>query len=139
MDSISRFLDNNRALGLTLLRVATGLLLFQAGYVKIFVKGFGGLGQQFAQMGFVIPEVVGPFIGLLELIGGAALVLGIWTRYLGVVFTIEFIVAAYWVAVHFHRGLPGARLEILIAAAALALATNGAGAFNLGNLLKKGN
>ena len=139
MDRLTAGLERNRAYGLTLLRVVTGLILFFAGYGKVFKLGFSGLITQFDKMGFILPQVVGPFIGLLELIGGAALVLGVWSRYLGVIFAIQFVVATYAKLVMWNKDLASARIDILLVVVCLVIATSGAGALNLGDLLKRGN
>ena len=89
-------------------------------------------------MGFILPQVAGPFVGLLEVAGGALLTVGLFTRYLGLIFAVEFAVATYTVAVMLGKGMEGARLPFLVMIVMLTLATNGGGALNLGTLLKKG-
>lgn len=75
-----------------ILRLATGLVLVDAGYLKIF-KGDLARGTM-GKYGVPIPEISGPFISFLEFFGGIALVVGFLTRYLGIIFAVEFIVAA---------------------------------------------
>jgi len=128
----------NAAIGLTLLRVTAGLILLQAGYAKVFIQGFGGTIQQFKMMGVFLAQVTGPFVAALELVGGAALVLGIWPRYLGGAFSIQFVVATYVKVVLLRTGWEAARIDLLLVAAGVVLLTQGGGAFGLGELLKKG-
>ena len=131
--------SKNASYGLTLLRVVTGLILLQAGYSKVFIYGFDATAQSFRGMGMFLPQITGPFVALLELVGGAALTLGIWPRYLGGLFAAQFVVATYAKVFMWNKGLMSARIDILLIAVCLLLATNGAGALNLGQLLKKGN
>jgi putative oxidoreductase len=138
MDRLSAALDNYKASGLGLLRVMAALIIFQAGYTKIFVWGMSATAGNFQKMGLILPQVVGPFIGVLELAGGALLTLGLFTRYLGLIFAVEFGVAAYMVAVVMGRGTDAARLPFLLVIVMLALATNGGGALNLGTMLRRG-
>ncbi len=131
-------LDRSSAYGVALLRIVTGLILLQAGYNKVFNIGFGPLTQNFEKMGMFLPQLTGPFVGLLELIGGGALVIGVLTRYLGVIFAIQFVIATYAKVALMHTGWGAARIDILLVVIGLFLASNGGGALNLGNLLKKG-
>ncbi|MCH7493229.1 hypothetical protein IIA16_00740, partial [bacterium] len=68
--------------------------------------------------------------------GGAALTLGLCTRWLGLVFAAQFCVGTYAVAVGAGKGVGGASLEILLIVVALLLATNGGGALNLGTTFR---
>ncbi|MBI3992861.1 MAG: DoxX family protein [Candidatus Lambdaproteobacteria bacterium] len=121
--------------GLSLFRIVTGIIIFMAGYQKVFVWGFPSVQSSFEKMGILLPQVSGPFIGLLELIGGVLLVLGVFTRQLATIYFIEFIVAT-WV-VWGGRGFAGARLEIMLLFAFVLLATNGAGALSVDRMLLK--
>lgn len=132
-------LEHYRAYGLGLMRVVTGLMLCHAGYVKLFVWKLPAVIGNFDKMGILVPQLTAPLVAGLELAGGAALALGIFTRYLGLIFAFQFVVATYAVWVSLGKGWGGARLEILLVVVGLLLATNGGGALNLGNLLKKGN
>lgn len=138
MDRLSMALDNYKNSGMGLLRVAVGLIVLQAGYTKIFVWGLSATAGNFQKMGFVLPQVVGTFVGGLELAGGALLTLGLFTRYLGLIFALHFSVAAYVVWVVMGQGMIPARLPLLLVIVMLAVATNGGGALNLGTMLRKG-
>jgi putative oxidoreductase len=82
-------------------------------------------------MAIAVPQVLGPFVALLELVGGIGILIGFMTRYLGVLITIEFIVATYTQWVTFGKGFAGARLDIMMLAGALVLATHGAGRYSI--------
>lgn len=66
-------------IGLAILRVVTGVVFSAHGYMK-FSGGIGGTTGFFAQLGIPLPGIMAPFIATLELVGGAALALGLLTR-----------------------------------------------------------
>lgn len=134
MNNLISFLSSQRDAGLLIVRILGGLILLVAGYGKLFGAGFSGVIGAFDRMGIFLPQVTGPFIALLEFFGGAAIILGLVTRYLGVLFTIEFIVALF--AVKLAGGFGGARIDIMLIAAGVLWATHGAGRYSLDRMLK---
>lgn len=121
---------------LLLLRVAPGAVLFAHGAQKLFVYGLEGVTGSFAQMGMPLPGVLAPVVAFVELLGGAALVLGLLTRWAAVALAIDMLVAM--VVVHLPNGffLPsGIEFTLVLAAATLALAITGAGSYSLDALL----
>ena len=112
---------------LSILRIITGLLIIQHGMGKLL--GFPVL-PAYAN---VQPLSLIGAAGFIELIGGALLILGLWTR------PVSFIVAgemacAYFIG-HFPKGfLPlinGGTLAILYCFACLYLSTAGAGPWSI--------
>ena len=138
MDRLSLALDQYKAYGLGLLRVATGLLILNEGYTKFFIWKIPKVIENFDRMGILLPQVTGPFIAGLELVGGGLVIIGLFTRYLGLIFVAEFAVAAYTQWVLLGKDMVGARYEMLLLVIFLALATNGGGALNLGTMLRRG-
>jgi putative oxidoreductase len=124
-------------LAYTLVRCLTGLILFSHGYVKVFEWQLGGMESKFKEMGVLLPHISGPFIGLLELIGGALLFVGLFTRYLGLLFAAEFVVATYFVWVKFNERFSGSQLELMLLAVAFLLACQGAGRYSADTLLRR--
>ncbi len=99
------------------------------GYAKITKAGWA-VGF-FGKVGIPIPSVSGPFVTLLETVGGLALIVGLFTRYLGILYAIQFLVAAWVQWFFFSKGYPGAELELMLLFGGVLLATNGAGAYSL--------
>lgn len=82
-----------------LLRVAMGLLFLAHGLTKVFVFTVPGTVKFFASIGY--PGFVAYLVIFAELAGGAALVLGLWTRWVALVLLVEMLgVIAY----HFPNG-----------------------------------
>jgi putative oxidoreductase len=110
------------------LRLVMGIIFAVAGYMKLV--GIATTVEYFAKQGFPVPVATAWFITLLELCGGIALLLGLLVRYLGLIYTIEFIVAAFWVKLP-TQGYAAARLDLLLLAGAVALYFLGAGRWSI--------
>ncbi len=116
-----------------LLRIGVGLIFFLAGLGKIMggtdkVVGF------FGSLGIPLPELMGPFIVYLELLGGLALIVGLFTRLFGALFIVNMlvsIIAAKWSGVmeapNFAAGFGEIRLELLLMLSSAALVILGPG------------
>ena len=111
--------------GLTVLRIAMGVIFATHGYSK-FATGLGKTSAYFAKVSIPLPELMGPVIAVLELIGGILLVLGWATRWLGLLFAIEMLVATLWVQMP-AKGWNGSELERMLLASAITLFFAGAG------------
>lgn len=137
MQRVESALSAQSSLGYALVRLFAGIVLFHHGYQKVFIMGLPAVQGFFEKIGIFLPQISGPFIGLLELIGGALLFLGLFTRWLGAIFAIEFIVAAYfhWAIVDPGHGVP--ELEIYLLVTGLMLVTNGAGRYSLDALFHR--
>jgi putative oxidoreductase len=90
-------------------------------------------------MGVPAHQVMAPVIGFLELIGGAALILGLFVRVFGILLALDMLGAL--VLVHAPAGLfadkGGYELVLVLAAGAVAIAIAGAGRFSLDSLMAK--
>lgn len=125
-----------------LLRLLLGGILIRSGYSKFFEAGIPKIIDTFRDVyGIPVAVVTGPFIATLESVGGMLLLLGLFTRYVGVLYTIEFIVAA-WVKFTIipppAGGYLSGRLDLMILFVAFFLATQGAGKFSLDAKLRHG-
>ncbi len=124
--------------GIAVLRAAAGIVFLAHGSQKLFVYGFSGVQGAFGKMGMPMPGILGPFAALLEFIGGIALVVGIGTRWVAMLFAIEMAVAV--LKVHLSGGffLPrGFEFALMMFAASIALALAGPGAAALDRMLFK--
>jgi putative oxidoreductase len=131
--------DQKRDLGIAVLRVAAGIVFLAHGGQKIFVSGLGVVSGAFAHMGFPMAAILGPFVAILEFAGGIALIAGLLTRWVAILFAIEMGVAV--LKVHLPGGffLPsGFEFAFTMFAASVALALAGPGAAALDHLIFKG-
>ena len=116
--------------GVTAVRVAAGVVLALHGYQK-FADGLGATSGYFARVGIPLPALAAPLIAVLELVGGSLLVLGVATRWLGLLFAVEFAVVTFWVVLP-RAGWRGSSLELMLLAAAVLFALAGSGKAALG-------
>jgi putative oxidoreductase len=114
--------------GLTALRIVTAIVFIDAGWRK-WQAGLAGLGPMFAKMGIPWSQAAGPFIATLELVGGVLLLAGLGVRWLGLLYTIEFIVATFYVKL--PTGYYNARLDTMLLGAAIVLFIQGAGRLSI--------
>lgn len=123
-------------IGLAILRLAAGTIFIAHGGQKLFVYGFAGVTGAFGQMGVPMPELVGPFVAFVELLGGFALVAGLLTRLASASLASIMIVAI--LLVHAQGGFfnpGGIEFPLSLLGATLMLAITGAGAWSLDNLI----
>lgn len=110
------------------LRLMMGIILAVSGYGKLVAMA--GTIAFFTKQGFPVPVATAWFIALLEFFGGIALLAGLFVRYLGILYTIEFVVAALWVKFP-GVGYIATRIDLMLIAAAAALIFIGAGPWSV--------
>jgi putative oxidoreductase len=74
-----------------LIRLMAGAVFFSEGILK-FVYTNQGVGR-FTKLGFPFPHMTATTVGLFEIIGGALLIAGLFTRLVSIAFSIEMVVA----------------------------------------------
>ena len=132
MTTFSVSTDKNLDRALLVLRIAVGAIFIMHGYLKVFGFGISGVTGMFTQIGIPWAGVVAPFISVLELVGGIALLLGVFTRIAAVLIACDVLGAVIFV--HGKNGffLPkGFEFMLANIAILVAVALLGAGAFSV--------
>lgn len=115
--------------GVTVLRIVVGFLFAAHGWQKFNEWTIEGTQAAFGDMGIPLADATAPVVAALELIGGIALILGILTRPMALLLTINMLGA--FVLVHLTEGIfvenNGFELVLLLGAAAVAIALAGPG------------
>jgi putative oxidoreductase len=118
---------------LLLARVGIGVVFFAHGWQKLFTNGVDGTSAFFGQAGVPLPTLSAWFAAVVELLGGAALILGIALPAAALLLVVDMIGA--FLFVHAGNGLfmekNGFELVLTLGAASLVLAALGAGRFSL--------
>jgi putative oxidoreductase len=120
-----------------LLRVGIGLVFFVSGLGKL-MGGIAGVSMFFGKLGIPLPGVAAPLITFLEMLGGLAIMLGLFTRPISVLLICDMLVAILMAklpmamaAKTFSDSFNAIRLELLLALSSAALALGGAGLYSL--------
>jgi putative oxidoreductase len=143
MDGLKGFLNSQRGNAYLVLRLATGFLLLWHGYGKFFDRGLAGVEVLFDSFHLPAAVVLAPVVSFLELAGGIAIFLGVFTRLLGIWMVVQFGLIAIWVKPiligRSFAGEMGFELDLLLFVLGALLATHGAGKVALGpKILKQG-
>jgi putative oxidoreductase len=118
------------ALALTLIRVIIGIVFLVHGSQKLFVFGIHGITAFFTQAGIPLATIAGPVVTFVELLGGIALILGLFTRIAAILLAIDMCGAILFV--HGKNGffLPmGFEYALTLLTANIALAIGGPGEY----------
>ncbi len=121
-----------------LLRLALGIMFLAHGFTKLFVFTPAGTAKFFASVGFA-GWLAYPIIAF-EIFAGVLLILGVYSRWVAVVATVELFVAS---TVHFGNGWSftnpngGWEYPVFLAVAAAVLALIGDGTYALKGSLRK--
>ena len=125
---------HNPDAGILLVRIAVGLIFLLHGWAKI--QGMEGTIGFFASLGF--PAFLAYFVAWSEIIGGLALIVGIFVRYVGILLGVIMLVAI--VKVHWQNGYKvsegGYEFALVLMLGAFAITALGAGAYSLARYLK---
>jgi putative oxidoreductase len=124
--------------GLIPLRAVVGLAFLMHGGQKLFVYGPSGAGAAFASMGIPLPQLSALVVTAVELLGGIALVLGLFTRLAGLLLAIDMTVAILAVRIKGGYFAPGGcEYELALWAAGLTFVALGAGGASLDSVLRR--
>jgi putative oxidoreductase len=118
-------------------RVIVGVVLIAHGAQKLFSYGIGGTAAAFAEMGVPVSSAAAVFATVVELVGGAALLLGAATVVAGALVVLDMLGA--FLLVHIGNGVfvtdNGFELVAVIAAVALLLVAVGPGRLSIDHAL----
>jgi hypothetical protein len=88
-----RWADSNASPWTILIRFAVGLVVFfPEGIQKLVFPDVLGAGR-FAKIGIPAPEIMGPFVGVVELVCSALIILGLFTRWATIPLIVTMVVA----------------------------------------------
>lgn len=125
--------------GPTLLRVVIGLIALAHGTQKLFGQGFDGVASMMEGLGVPAPALAAVALVLTEVVGGTALILGLFTRLFAVPLAFSMLVAT--VLVHLPNGFfssgGGIEFTLLLTLACVALALTGPGKASLDRVLAR--
>lgn len=113
-------------------RVIVGVIMVDAGYLKVAKIGPATFGEELAKLGVPAPIFMGYVVTFTELVGGALLIVGLLSRLSAVVLTADLIVAI--ILVNAQHGLlapMGAALPLALIAGFLVVLFSGPGALAL--------
>ena len=114
--------------GMLPLRIVVGLVFLMHGGQKFFVFGIGGTADIMGKLGLPLPFVSAAVVIAAEMLGGLAILLGVFTRLAGALLAFEMVVAI--LVARFHGGFfapYGYEFELTLLGACLTFALNGPG------------
>lgn len=88
----SKLLATNAPSATLLLRIAVGAIFVSEGIQKFLFEDALGVGR-FVKIGIPMPGVMAPFVGVVEIVGGALVLVGLFTRLASVPLVIDMLVA----------------------------------------------
>ena len=119
-------------------RIGLGVVFIAHGWQKLNTFGLDGTAASFEAMNIPVPTASAYFATFVELVGGGALVLGIFTPIAGLLLFADMLGAAF--LVHFENGVfateNGYELVVALGVGALMLAAFGAGRISIDGITK---
>ena len=89
---IKRMINGSAPQSVILIRLAVGAVFLSEGIQKFLYPAENGAGR-FAKIGIPSPEVMGPFVGVVEIVCGALILMGFLTRFAAIPLIIDMLVA----------------------------------------------
>ena len=121
--------------GLLLLRVATGAFLIYQSHDNVFSAARMAEFVKFlTHFGFVMPELMAPLSVYAQFLAGIGFVLGLFTRWLGLITAVNFVVAVWMV--HWTDPVPGIWPAAILVFLGLYFGLRGSGRYGVDALLE---
>jgi putative oxidoreductase len=127
MNKLETWFKKNSAWGPLLLRLMVGIIFIVHGYAKLTSIGLTAV--FFGYAGIPLPNAMAWLVGIVELLGGIALVLGAFTKHAAVLLSIVMIVAI--ITYHYPKGFGSMEYPLALLFANLALLFTGPGKWAL--------
>ncbi len=125
------------SLALLIARIGLGIVFVAHGWQKFNDMGVDAVGAGFTKMGVPAPELAAYFATFVELVGGAALLIGAFTAVAGLLLTADMLGAL--LIVHIENGVfvteGGYELVVALGVGAFLLAVLGAGKYSVDALI----
>ena len=121
---------------LGILRIVAGVIFMAHGYQKFFTMGITGVTGFFDQLGIPLAGIMAIVIATLEFVGGFALLIGFFARFVAVPLALDMAGAIFFF--HAKNGFfvpAGVEFVMLLMAAAIAVAIAGPGKFSVDSVL----
>ena len=90
--NIRQFIDTDAPRSVFLIRLVVGGVFLSEGIQKFLYSAENGAGR-FAKIGIPAPELTGPFVGVVEIVCGALILIGFLTRLAAMPLIIDMLVA----------------------------------------------
>ena len=124
--------------GMLPLRIAVGLVFLMHGAQKLFVFGLGGTADIMGKLGLPLPGLCAMIVIVVELLGGLAILLGVFTRVAGALLAFEMLIAIMVARLSGGFFAPyGYEFELTLLAASLTFALHGPGRMSLEEMLHR--
>src|SRR6266699_1161454 len=92
MKSLQRILASSAPAAVLLIRLVVGAVFLSEGIQKFLFPGDLGVGR-FIKIGIPAPQVMAPFVGVIEIVCGTLIILGLLTRLATIPLIIDMLVA----------------------------------------------
>jgi uncharacterized membrane protein YphA (DoxX/SURF4 family) len=140
---LDRIIGEKNDLALLIVRVLIGVVFLMHGIQK-FQIGIDGIADYFGNtVGIPAPQFFAWVVALTETVGGAALILGIFSRLAGLLLSVVMVVAMVMVKIKVGLIAPmaqgaGMELDLALLAGLRSIVLQGAGVYSLeGNMAKR--
>jgi putative oxidoreductase len=128
-------LNRHADAGLLLLRVVTGAFLVYQSHDNVFSAArMSDFARFLAQFHFVNPELLAPVSVYAQFAAGIGFILGLFTRWFGLITGFTFVVAVWMV--HWNDPVPGIWPAAILVALGLYFGLRGSGRYGLDALLE---